>query len=189
MVHGNMTDEKSIMSIQFSISNKETTHFHQNIEIFYVMEGNVSVEVENQIFEARPEDLIVINSNKKHAYTSEDGQVLIGCFYINYEYLADILGTGQMMFWCNSVINRNSVFDEMRRLMARPDYDPESPAMRAVGYRQAIDFLEGRTDAAGFHLAGVAATRQLAKRQMTWMRGMPDLTLLDPEAEGTLEAL
>ena len=79
--------------------------------------------------------------------------------------------------------------DEMRRLMARPDYDPESPAMRAVGYRQAIDFLEGRTDAAGFHLAGVAATRQLAKRQMTWMRGMPDLTLLDPEAEGTLEAL
>ena len=117
MVHGNMTDEKSIMSIQFSISNKETTHFHQNIEIFYVMEGNVSVQVENQIFEARPEDLIVINSNKKHAYTSEDGQVLIGCFYINYEYLADILGTGQMMFWCNSVINRNSVFDEMRRLM------------------------------------------------------------------------
>lgn len=76
--------------------------------------------------------------------------------------------------------------DEMRTLMKRPDYDPESPAMRAVGYRQAIDYLEGRTDAAAFHLAGVAATRQLAKRQMTWMRSMPDLRLMDPEAPGTL---
>lgn len=79
--------------------------------------------------------------------------------------------------------------DEMRQLMQREDYDPESPAMRAVGYRQAIDFLEGRTDWAGFHLAGVAATRQLAKRQMTWMRSMPDVTLLDPLKAGTLEAM
>ena len=79
--------------------------------------------------------------------------------------------------------------DEMRQLMQRADYDPESPAMRAVGYRQAIDFLEGRTDWAGFHLAGVAATRQLAKRQMTWMRSMPDVTLLDPLKAGTLEAM
>lgn len=79
--------------------------------------------------------------------------------------------------------------DEMRQLMQREDYDPESPAMRAVGYRQAIDFLEGRTDWAGFHLAGVAATRQLAKRQMTWMRSMPDVTLLDPLKEETLEAM
>ena len=80
----------------------------------------------------------------------------------------------------------DGVLDEMRTLMKRPDYDPESPAMRAVGYRQAIDYLEGRTDAAAFHLAGVAATRQLAKRQMTWMRSMPDLRLMDPEAPGTL---
>ena len=42
--------------------------------------------------------------------------------------------------------------DEVRSLMMRPDYDPDSPAMRAVGYRQAIDFIEGRTDMAAFHL-------------------------------------
>ncbi len=71
--------------------------------------------------------------------------------------------------------------DEVRRLMKRSDYAPESPAMRAVGYRQAIDFIEGRTDMAAFHLAGVAATRQLAKRQMTWMRAMKDVLLMDPE--------
>ncbi len=71
--------------------------------------------------------------------------------------------------------------------MMRPDYDPDSPAMRAVGYRQAIDFIEGRTDMAAFYLAGVAATRQLAKRQMTWMRSMQDALLVDPLATEVLD--
>lgn len=79
--------------------------------------------------------------------------------------------------------------DEVRALMKRPDFDPESPAMRAVGYRQAVDYLEGKTDWAAFHLAGVAATRQLAKRQMTWMRSMADVTLLDPQDPAALETL
>ena len=77
--------------------------------------------------------------------------------------------------------------DEVRRLMARDDFDLQSPAMRAVGYRQAIDFLEGKTDREAFLLAGVAATRQLAKRQMTWMRGMDDVLLLDPDDPATME--
>ncbi len=77
--------------------------------------------------------------------------------------------------------------DEVRSLMMRPDYDPDSPAMRAVGYRQAIDFIEGRTDMAAFYLAGVAATRQLAKRQMTWMRSMQDALLVDPLATEVLD--
>lgn len=77
--------------------------------------------------------------------------------------------------------------DEVRRLMARDDFDPQNPAMRAVGYRQAIDFLEGKTDREAFLLAGVAATRQLAKRQMTWMRGMDDVLLLDPDDSATME--
>ena len=73
--------------------------------------------------------------------------------------------------------------DEVRGLMARPDFREESPAMRAVGYRQAIDFLRGRTTEAVFWEAGCAATRQLAKRQMTWMRSMSDVTLVDPWLE------
>lgn len=73
--------------------------------------------------------------------------------------------------------------DEVRGLMARPDFREESPAMRAVGYRQAIDFLRGQTTEAVFREAGCAATRQLAKRQMTWMRSMSDVTLVDPWLE------
>ena len=61
--------------------------------------------------------------------------------------------------------------------------------MRAVGYRQAIDYLSGERGFDEFRLAGVAATRQLAKRQMTWMRSMPDLMLLDPDDPATLPTL
>lgn len=79
--------------------------------------------------------------------------------------------------------------DEVRTLMARPDFDAESPAMRAVGYRQAIQYLTGEVTYEEFVNAGIAATRQLAKRQMTWMRGMEGLTLIDPMEEGAKAAL
>ena len=84
---------------------------------------------------------------------------------------------------------RSGFLDEVKRLMARPDFDPESPAMRAVGYRQAIDFLSGRMDASAFRKAGFAATRQLAKRQMTWLRGMRDALLIDSDTNEVLENL
>ena len=49
------------------------------------------------------------------------------------------------------------------------------PSMRAVGYRQVWQFLEGEIDEAALREQGVAATRQLAKRQLTWLRSLPGL--------------
>ena len=62
--------------------------------------------------------------------------------------------------------------DEVRALRARGDLDAESPAMRAVGYRQTWAALD-RGDLSRLPDAGTAATRQLAKRQLTWLRSMP----------------
>ena len=70
--------------------------------------------------------------------------------------------------------------DEVRRLKADPRLHPDLPPMRAVGYRQAWRHLDGRTDAAGFRDEAIAATRQLAKRQLTWLRGQPDARWFDP---------
>jgi tRNA dimethylallyltransferase len=70
--------------------------------------------------------------------------------------------------------------DEVRRLREEyPDLGPESPAMRCVGYRQALEFLDGKVDKAEFREKGIAATRQLAKRQLTWLRGMDDTVEVD----------
>ena len=70
--------------------------------------------------------------------------------------------------------------DEMRRLRADPRLHPDLPAMRAVGYRQAWRFLDGQTDAAAFRAEAIAATRQLAKRQLTWLRAQLDARWFDP---------
>lgn len=72
--------------------------------------------------------------------------------------------------------------DEVRALRARGDLTPQRPSIRSVGYRQAWAHLAGETDAAAFRAAGIAATRQLAKRQITWLRSMRDATLIDPFA-------
>ncbi|MBZ2168528.1 tRNA (adenosine(37)-N6)-dimethylallyltransferase MiaA [Marinobacter sp. F4216] len=69
--------------------------------------------------------------------------------------------------------------DEVRSLMARGDLHPDLPSMRCVGYRQAWDFLAGNVDYDAFVNKGVAATRQLAKRQMTWLRKWSDVFWLD----------
>jgi tRNA dimethylallyltransferase len=54
------------------------------------------------------------------------------------------------------------------------------PALRAVGYRQAWEHLEGHASAAEFRDRGIFATRQLAKRQLTWLRGELDARWFDP---------
>jgi tRNA dimethylallyltransferase len=70
--------------------------------------------------------------------------------------------------------------DEVRALRARGDLAPELPSMRSVGYRQAWKLLDGELSSSEFRAAGIAATRQLAKRQITWLRSMRDATVLDP---------
>jgi len=62
--------------------------------------------------------------------------------------------------------------DEVAALRERFDLRPGLPSMRAVGYRQVLDCLDGRLDRAALRERGIAATRQLAKRQLTWLRSM-----------------
>ncbi|WP_313077525.1 tRNA (adenosine(37)-N6)-dimethylallyltransferase MiaA [Melaminivora sp.] len=64
--------------------------------------------------------------------------------------------------------------DEVLRLYARGDLHADLPSMRCVGYRQAWDTLAGREPLATLPERGIAATRQLARRQLTWLRGMPE---------------
>jgi tRNA dimethylallyltransferase len=71
--------------------------------------------------------------------------------------------------------------DEVRALKARGDLHADLPAIRAVGYRQAWQYLEGEFDAAELRDRGIFATRQLAKRQITWLRSELDARTLDPE--------
>ncbi|MBW3549884.1 MAG: hypothetical protein KY442_03385 [Proteobacteria bacterium] len=78
--------------------------------------------------------------------------------------------------------------EEVRGLRMRPELQAhprplDLPALRAVGYRQAWEHLDGLADAAQFHQRGLQATRQLAKRQLTWLRGELDARWFDPASD------
>lgn len=74
--------------------------------------------------------------------------------------------------------------DEVRALRARGDLNVDLPAIRAVGYRQLWSYLEGEMGLQEATQRGIAATRQLAKRQLTWIRSESALESLDPDVEG-----
>ena len=69
--------------------------------------------------------------------------------------------------------------EELRALRERYELTAEMPSMRSVGYRQAWHAIEDPRDIALLESRGIAATRQLAKRQLTWLRGMDDVERLD----------
>ena len=71
------------------------------------------------------------------------------------------------------------LIDEVQRLKQQYNLVPSLPAMRAVGYRQTWEFLDGQFDRNALVAHGTAATRQLAKRQLTWLRAMPELVVFD----------
>ena len=71
--------------------------------------------------------------------------------------------------------------EEVEGLRKRGDLSLELPSMKAVGYRQVWEYLDGRWDRETMIHKGIVATRQLAKRQMTWLRKEADLLWLDGE--------
>jgi tRNA dimethylallyltransferase len=72
---------------------------------------------------------------------------------------------------------RAGLVDEVSGLRNKYDLTPKLPSMRCVGYRQVWEYLEGQYDAQELRNRGIYATRQLAKRQLTWLRGMQPETV------------
>ena len=92
---------------------------------------------------------------------------------------------------------REGFIDEVRALRARGDLHPDLPSMRCVGYRQAWEALDAHTASgatgplptAALRELGIIATRQLAKRQITWLRSMPQRHVVAADEPGALEAV
>jgi tRNA dimethylallyltransferase len=69
--------------------------------------------------------------------------------------------------------------EEVRGLCSEPGFDPALPAFRSVGYRQLIEHVQGRASLAVARERAIHATRQLAKRQLTWLRSEPAVVALE----------
>ncbi len=76
--------------------------------------------------------------------------------------------------------------EEVQRLMERGDLSIDLPSMRAVGYRQVWNYVAGNTSYDQMRELGIIATRQLAKRQMTWLRSWREVNWFDSEVDDLL---
>jgi tRNA dimethylallyltransferase len=80
------------------------------------------------------------------------------------------------------------LIEEVEALRARGDLTPAMPSMRCVGYRQVWEYLDRTIDYATMRDKGVFATRQLCKRQLTWLRSIEDRRIVDCAIAGATEA-
>ncbi|RPA33781.1 tRNA (adenosine(37)-N6)-dimethylallyltransferase MiaA [Shewanella frigidimarina] len=88
-----------------------------------------------------------------------------------------------------NIMLEQGFIEEVARLKARDDLHLELPSIRCVGYRQCWQYLDNEFDHATMVEKATAATRQLAKRQLTWLRSWPDLQWLESGVEGNLVTL
>ncbi|PCF97181.1 tRNA (adenosine(37)-N6)-dimethylallyltransferase MiaA [Vreelandella nigrificans] len=86
-----------------------------------------------------------------------------------------------------NIMLAEGLIDEVAALKQRNDLHLGLPAMKSVGYRQVWDYLDGEYDQAELLERGIIATRQLAKRQLTWLRSWPSLTWIDSQQPDVLD--
>ncbi len=135
----------------------DTQRIQRALEVFKITGESMTALYAKQTSEALPYQLLKI------ALVPSDRKVL-------HERIA--LRFDQML--------QAGFVDEVKALQAKyPELTADSTSMRCVGYRQALEHLNGDYDLVELRNRGIFATRQLAKRQLTWLRGMDDIVELD----------
>ena len=110
---------KSVMDFEFDTRSVQTTHFHQNIEIVYVLDGGVRIEVESEEYELEKGDFLLINANKRHALHQTRENLLTVSFRINFSILSEYMETNQILFWCNTVIDKSEAYEQLKKVFER----------------------------------------------------------------------
>lgn len=123
-----MDNMRTIMDFEFDTSEVQNTHFHQNLEIVYVLEGSVEVQIEPETYNLKKGDFLLINANKSHSWRATEEKILLASFQINFTMLAEYMGTNQLLFWCNTTVDKNESYEQLKQVldqMLNRSYDKE----------------------------------------------------------------
>ncbi len=105
-------------NFQLIISDEafDRAHFHQEIELLYILEGSLDVTVEKRTSHLRAEDLFIINSNREHSFKTHQNTLMVR-FLVSYQLVADASGNGDVLFWCDSSVSESGRYQELRELL------------------------------------------------------------------------
>ncbi len=107
---------EGLMDFDFLDRHSLCEHAHMDIEVFFCLEGSLTLMVERSRFELEKDDIVVIDSNKIHSYKSA-GEVLAGVLHINYFKAEEYMDTENYYFQCNSVTDQNKGYAEIRKTL------------------------------------------------------------------------
>lgn len=105
--------KESIIQCQFSTKPTKEMHFHQDIEIIYMLDGLLKVEYEDDVKVLKTDEFLVVNTNVRHKYSAE-GDVLIGNIFIEYAQLLEVFHGEPVYFLCNSAEEKSEGYDKIR---------------------------------------------------------------------------
>lgn len=114
----NFMPSDSIMEMEFVTEKQKETHTHENFELLYLLNGSVYVNVEEEEFHLNPRDMLIVNPDKRHSYCG-DSDVFLVKFMISYTKLSELLEQEVILFWCNSVIDKNEAYDKLRETITQ----------------------------------------------------------------------
>lgn len=112
-----MEKRYTIMDFEFDADKVQETHFHQNIEIIYVLEGKMEIWLETEKYKISKGNFILINSNRRHSLREIEKDLLFVRFRINYSVLTELLNMDRILFWCNSSYDKNSAYTQLKPLL------------------------------------------------------------------------
>lgn len=107
---------KEKLYIQVLNKKQEQEHFHQDIELIYVLEGTMEVNMGEYKTCMNPEDVLVINTNKKHSLNASQ-DILFVRLSIAYQLVCDVFQSVNIIFWCDSTRGESERYAELRKVM------------------------------------------------------------------------
>jgi xylan 1,4-beta-xylosidase len=137
---GSHTFQSSIDSklVTISVMNNKSNleHAHREIELIYMIKGNLQVKVNNKIFQMKSSDFVLVNSNEFHSFQSDEDNLFI-VFHLNYFEISSLLGQKNLLFVCNSMEHDQSANRELRVVIE----DLLSVYMKVNDFSQ-VEYLE-----------------------------------------------
>ncbi len=107
---------KQEFEIYFKKGMMEREHMHQDVELVYVMEGRVRIQVLGKYFDLKSEDTIVINSNHRHSWSELEPSYLC-IIHFNYSMLLEHMDKKLLFFYCNSAVQSSDYYEGIRSIM------------------------------------------------------------------------
>lgn len=110
-----MKNDRKLIQFHFITNPEVSTHYHQNPEVFYVLTGELKVQIDETTFLMKQGDILLINANKRH--TMNGNEELLGArFDLDFHLLAEYMESMQLLFWCNSVADKNAAYADLREV-------------------------------------------------------------------------